>query len=119
VAPDGTRLAVRGQVGEVFICPVAGGSSRQLPGLREDDVLVGWTRDGRALLFEAISDVPARLDRVDIDTGNRVAVTTIGPPDLEGAIQVFAGAVLHDGEVIAYSVLRQRSTLFEVTGLPR
>ena len=119
VSPDGAAIASQARGGALHLFPAAGGEVREVGGTHEDDLLAGWTRDGQALLVHGLSKVPAQLDRIEITTGERRSITTFGPPDLEGVLQLRAGVIRDDGEVILYSVRRHRSTLFEITGAGR
>jgi hypothetical protein len=62
------------------------------------------------------SDVPLRVEKLDIATGRREPYETIGPADLIGAVQISPIALSDDGKSHAYTVRRQASHLFLVSG---
>jgi hypothetical protein len=62
------------------------------------------------------SEVPARVERIDVSTGNRELVRTFGPTDLEGVLQIGSLAVSEDLKSYAYSTREMFSHLFLVQG---
>ena len=55
---------------------VSGGRRRAqpAPGLTVDDCglsVVGWSADGRQLFVHTGTEVPARIERIDVETGQR------------------------------------------------
>ncbi len=75
-----------------------------------------FTPDGRALLVATFSDVPARVERLDLWTGRRELFKTLGPADLTGVLQIAPIAISDDGKSHAYSCRRMTSHLFLVGG---
>jgi dipeptidyl aminopeptidase/acylaminoacyl peptidase len=116
VSPDGTLLLVRGSRDEYQLYPSAGGESRPVSSLVPADLVARWTADGRGFLAYRWSDVPARLERVDLATGRRDFVRRLAPPDLAGVVRIQNVAVTADESVYAYSAFQRRSDLFLVEG---
>jgi hypothetical protein len=116
VSPDGALLLVRGSRGEYELYPSAGGQSRPVRALAPNDSVRRWTADGRGFHVTHRSEVPARLERVDLATGRRDLVRRIAPPDLAGALDIIAISVADDENTYAYSFLQRRSDLFLVEG---
>ena len=115
VAPDNGTLAVGFSDGSTRILPADGGPLRSVPNLATTDRVVAWSHDGTAL-FVQNSDVPAKLDRVDVATGKRTFVRSFAPPDRAGLVGVTVGNLLDDGRYYAYQYFKQLTTLFVVTG---
>ncbi|HEY3204266.1 MAG TPA: protein kinase [Thermoanaerobaculia bacterium] len=116
VSPDGTLLLVQGSRDEYQLYPSAGGEPRPVSSLAPDDVVARWTADGRGVLATPWSEVPARLERVDLATGRRDLVHRLAPPDLAGVVRIQNAAVASDENLYAYSAIQRRSDLFLVEG---
>ena len=116
VSPDGTLILVQGGRGEYQLYPSAGGEPRAVPSLRPDDVVSRWTADGHGFLVYPWSEVPARLERVDLATGRRDLVRRLAPPDLAGVVRIQNATVAGDESVYAYSATLRRADLFLVEG---
>jgi dipeptidyl aminopeptidase/acylaminoacyl peptidase len=116
VSPDGALLLVQGGRGEYQIYPSAGGDPRPVSSLAPDDVVARWSADGRGFLTNRWSEVPARLERVDLATGRRELVHRLAPPDLAGVVRIQNVTLAGDEKVYAYSAIQRRSDLFQVDG---
>jgi Tol biopolymer transport system component len=116
VSPDGRQLLVRERGGGLQLYPVEGGPPRQVSGAIPEDTVIRWTPDGRALLVSSRSDVPARVEKLDLSTGRRELFKTLGPADLTGVLQIAPIAISDDGKSHAYSCRRMTSHLFLVGG---
>jgi Tol biopolymer transport system component len=116
VSPDGREiLAVKGGAG-LWIYPVQGGEPRTVPGALPNDFVIRWGADGRSLIVGTRSEVPARVERLDLATGRRTPVRTIGPPDLTGVAAVSPIVISGDETTYAYSCRRMISHLFLIGG---
>jgi len=117
VSPDGLQVLVRESSGGQKLYPLDGGAPRAVPGTTPDDAVVRWTPDGKSLLvMNLYSEVPLRVEKLDIATGRREPYKTLGPADPVGALQIYPIALNDDGRSYAYTVRRQASHLFLVTG---
>jgi hypothetical protein len=87
-----------------------------VPALRADDLVSGWTADGRGVLASNVTEVPGRLERIDIATGHRELVHRLAPPDLAGVVKIYAAFVAGDENVYAYTAIQRRADLFLVEG---
>jgi hypothetical protein len=98
--------------------PVAGGAPRPAPGLTVDDTpggIVGWSADASALFVRNGTDVPARVDRVEVATGRRTLLKEMGPADRAGLFIFDPLSVSKDGAQYAYRYSKRLSTLFVVS----
>src|SRR5271169_6614528 len=74
-SPDGSMIAFTGEYDgneDVYIMPAAGGIPKQLTSHPGSDQVVGWTRDGKRVLFRSSRDSYSRFSRlftVGIDGG--------------------------------------------------
>jgi Tol biopolymer transport system component len=117
VSPDGRQVLVSTARGGFQIYPLdGGGSPRDVSGARPEDAVIRWTPDARAVLVASVSDVPARVEKLDLTTGRRELFKTLGPADLTGVLQISPIAISDDGKSHAYSCRRMTSHLFLVGG---
>ena len=117
VSPDGLTVLVRESSGGQKLYPVDGGPARPVPGATPDDAVVRWSADGKSLIVVSLwSDVPLKVEKLDLATGRREPYKTLGPADLTGAVQISPIAVSDDGKSYALTVRRMASHLFLVQG---
>ncbi len=114
--PDGERLLVRGPADHYVLYPLAGGEPRAIPWLAPDEIVSQFSRDGRSLFVFRPSEIPARIERVDIETGRRTPFKIIAPLNRAGALFFDSFSMADDEKSYAYSYRRQVSHLFVVEG---
>jgi hypothetical protein len=114
VSPDGRSIVVTDSAGRLLVYPSEGGEARPVPGARPEDTVVRWSADGRSVLTFHGSEVPARVERIDVSTGNREPVRALGPTDMEGVLQIGSLALSEDTKSYAYSTRKMFSHLFLV-----
>ena len=94
------------------------GAPRTALGLTAEDSpssIVGWSADGRGLFVRSGTDLPARIDRIDVATGRRTLLAEIGPRDRTGLFGFDPYTISRDGAQYAYRYWKRLSTLFVVT----
>jgi Tol biopolymer transport system component len=116
VAPDGQQVLVAASGGGLVLYPVAGGEPRPVAGATSEDAVIRWSADGRSLLLWRSGEVPARIERLELATGKREPVRTMGPADLTGVLRVGPFAFSGDSRSWAYACRRMASHLFLVEG---
>jgi hypothetical protein len=77
--------------------------------------ILGWSADGKALFVRSGTDVPARIDRVEVATGRRTFLAELGPADRTGLFAFDPATVSRDGAQYAYRYRSRLSTLFVVS----
>jgi hypothetical protein len=117
VSPDGRSVIVDNSGGNLLLLSVEGGEPRPVRGADARDEVIGWPGDGRSLVVRRVAEVPVRLERLDLSTGKREPIKTLGPTDLAGALQIGAVTLSDDGKSHAYSCFRSISHLFLVNGV--
>lgn len=86
VSPDGRWVTAIGPDQKVALYPVAGGEPRAIPGLRDDQVPLGWTDSPGALFVRARSEERiCPVYRLDLSTGTSKLWKELGPRDPTGA----------------------------------
>jgi hypothetical protein len=103
------------------IVDLASGTLRAAAGLQPTDGAAGWSRDGTAAFVARVPQVPARLERVDLQTGVRTFLRELAPPDPAGVSVVIPTSIIDDARGYAYFYVRDVATWYVVqdTGLAR
>lgn len=77
---------------------------------------VGPRLDGRAIFVQSRAGVPARVERIDPETGVRTLVPELSPPDPAGITVVRPIQLSADGRSCVYSYKRRLSVLCILDG---
>jgi hypothetical protein len=116
LSPDGTLVLARGSGATYSVYPIAGGEPMPVPGLAEADVVAQWSTDGRSVLVYRAAEIPCRLERVDIATGQRSLFKELAPADRAGLLSMRGIFVTDDLRSYAYTTYYQVSSLFVSEG---
>jgi eukaryotic-like serine/threonine-protein kinase len=116
VSPDGKLVVVSGPDQRIYVYPLAGGEPTPIPGLTAGDSPSGWSADGRSLYVYRQGELPAKVYRVDVATGNRELWRALMPADAAGISNITRVCPTPDGRWYAYAYLRTLSDLFLVDG---
>jgi len=116
VSPSGRQFLYSKPGGTWFIQPVEGGTAQPVPWLAADDQVIRWSADSRSLYFFRPSNVPFRLERLDLASGRRDLIREVAPADKAGVFRISGAALTDDTKSYAYSYDRMRSQLFVVEG---
>jgi len=127
VAPDGRRFLAqrnsqgdRAAAGSTANAPelfsLDGGDPRAVPGLTDKDRAIRWAPDGRSL-YVRNGGLPARVERVWLETGRRELLHVITPAQMVGATAITSIRIGDDPDVYAYALNQQLSRLFVVQGV--
>jgi hypothetical protein len=115
VSPDGLKVAFseRGFSG-ASVYTIRGQLLRQIPGPL---VALSWTSDSRALFVCATSEMPLRIQRLDVSTGALTPWKEIASPDMAGALGHPVVVINPDGDAYGYTIAKFKTDLFIVEGL--
>jgi hypothetical protein len=116
LSPDGSLVLARGAGEKYFLFPIAGGEPRPVPGLAEADLVAHWSVDGRSVLAYRRAEIPFRLERVSLDTGQRRLFKELAPADRAGPLSLRGVFVTDDLRSYAYTTYHQVSSLFVSEG---
>jgi WD40 repeat protein len=117
VSPDGRFIAGHGPDQKARIYPADGGPSVPVKGAREFERTMDWSEDGSALFTFSRGELPAKVWRIDLATGERKVWREISPPDRTGVEGVASIRMTADASTFAYSYYQRLSALFVVEGL--
>jgi Tol biopolymer transport system component len=117
LSPDGKSIAAVGPDDKAYLFPVPSGDPRPIKGLEPGEVPVEWAADGRSLYVYQGGELPAKVFRLELDSGKRTLWKQLMPPDPAGV--EFIGPVLPtpDGKSYVYGYRRLLSDLYLVEGL--
>jgi eukaryotic-like serine/threonine-protein kinase len=117
VSPDGKSVAAVGPDQKGAVYPVDGGEPRVISALLPGEFPLRYTPDGRAIYVWKRGDLPARISRLDLESGRREVWKDLLPADPAGVERISNVLVTPDGKGYAYCYARLLSDLFVVEGL--
>jgi hypothetical protein len=117
LSPDGRLAVALAPDATPTLYPIDGGDSRPVPGALRDDVPICWTADGRSLFVQRGSGVPARVELVDISTGQRRLWKEITPSDPAGVLSIGPIRLAADNRSYVYSYRRLVDELVMIEGV--
>ena len=117
ILPDGRTILLQDAEGKYYVYPLVGGSAQPVPGLVPADIIIRSSADGRSVLVFRASEIPARVERVDLSTGRRALVRALAPAGRAGVLMIDHIAVAKNGSAYAYSYYRNLSRLTVIEGM--
>ncbi len=115
ISPDGRTVAAFGLSAGHRIYPVAGDSSRLIPGLGIGETIVRWSPDGRGLVIGSLTS--RMVQRLDLATGRRTPLLTLGADRPTARNRIVFISVADNPVVYAYVTEDYLSSLFTVDGV--
>ena len=117
LSPDGKQIASPGPDHKILLYPADGGTPRALPGAAPYEVPVQFDDDGRSLYVWDRREVPARVQRITLETGQRQLWKELAPADRTGVFRISKVVMTPDGRSYAYSFTRLLTTLYVASGM--
>jgi hypothetical protein len=116
-SPDGRSLLVKDRAGRWSIGSSRLGSMRRVPGLSADDLPLQWTEDSRSLYVQRQNLPVAKIDRLDLVSGERRPARDIALTDPAGFNPTESKLVLAPNGSYCYSYLQGLTELYVVEGV--
>ena len=115
ITPDGEAVLVRDKSMAFVIYPIKGGNVKPTRGISASEVPIQWDFEGRKL-YVWDRTLPAKIYRVDAETGKRELWLEIKPADPSGLLfgHIF---ISPDGQSYAYHFRRNLTDLFVAQNL--
>lgn len=113
--PDGKFAAIYTKTG-FELQPLPEGPAHPIAGVAPTEELIRFTADGRFLIVREPRQQPARVFKVDLNTGQRQPFKEIGPSEAMTG-NVFNVDITDDGSAYVYTQLDPLDTLYVVTGV--
>jgi Tol biopolymer transport system component/predicted Ser/Thr protein kinase len=117
VSPDGQLVAGIGPDQKGYFYSLAAGEPRLIKGLESGDLAMSWTQDGRGLYLYRSGEVPAKVFRLDLATGQKTLWKQIVPVDPTGVSTIGPILMTPDGKSYVYGFHRTLGDLYLVDGL--
>ncbi len=117
VLPGATHVAAMNSDQEHRTYALDGGDSLAIPHLGRTDRIVQWLGDSNSVLVYSTNELPSRVQRVDLATGERTLWREITPPDPTGIYRVGRLKASQDLRAYAYTYYMQLVDLHVVEGL--
>lgn len=117
ISPDGKTVAVAGLDGKIVLYPLEDGTPRAVPKLEGGFAPVRWCPDNRSLLVYHLGDMPVKILRVDIKTGEQALWKELMPTYRTGLAGISIIRVGSDCQSVAYSAQYNPSELWIASGL--
>jgi WD40 repeat protein len=116
LSPDGRSLALVSD-GNLRLFSIEGTALRSVAGDFSGHMLIGWTSDGRALYSYKVTDLPGRIYRLDLATGEPKVVCELLPADPAGIWRIHPVRITPDGSSYAYTYIRSIGDLYVFDGM--
>jgi eukaryotic-like serine/threonine-protein kinase len=129
ISPDGRSIAVLDPEQKMVIYPIGpnGGSKgeeptdskspRAVPAVQPGELPIRWSSDPDWIYVTKPTDIPTKVYRIDIKTGQRELMMSLQPIDRTGLDTTSSLRMTPDGTGYAYSYERFLSELYLVKGL--
>jgi dipeptidyl aminopeptidase/acylaminoacyl peptidase len=117
VSPDSQWVAGIGPDRKGYLYPVGGGEPRVIPGLNPGEQPITWSSDGRALYIYQPGELPASVNRLDIQTGRRTLWKQLLPSDPAGVETIGPILMTPDARTCIFGYHRMLADLYLVEGL--
>jgi Tol biopolymer transport system component len=116
VSRDGRSVAVADLDGKIVLYPLDNGAPRSVPKLADGFAPLRWC-PGNSLMVYHGGEVPAKILRVDVETGEQTLWKELAPANRTGLNNLQNVRVGADCQSSAYSAVYQPSELWIVDGL--
>jgi Tol biopolymer transport system component len=116
-SPDGQLILGLDRDRRPVLYSVDGSTPKPIPGVQTGDFPAGWSADGKTLYFYRRGEMPVRVFRVEMGSGNRTLWKQITAPDPAGITGIAPVIVSTKGDSYVYGATRILSTLYLVDGL--
>jgi eukaryotic-like serine/threonine-protein kinase len=117
ISPDGNQVAAVQSDHKGYLFPVAGGDPKPITGFPEASIPVGWSQDGKSLFIYNPGELPAKVDRLNLATGQGQPWKTLMPADAAGVTDLGPILITPDGRSYVYEYGRTLSDLYLVDGI--
>jgi hypothetical protein len=116
VSPDGKFVVAKASDEKKGLYSVSGGESRDIPGVDNDDRVIGWA-DAQSLYVFRDRERPLRIFKLNVTNGHKELQKEILPGDLGGVLGSINVLMTPNGKSYVYAFTRQLSDLYLVKGL--
>jgi len=117
ISPDSQWVAGIGPDQKGYLYPVAGGEPRLIPGLNAGEQPITFSSDSASLYVYQPGELPAMVNRVDLQTGKRSLWKQLMPSDPAGVETIGPILMTPDAKTCVFGYHRMLADLYLVEGL--
>ena len=118
ISPDSQTVAAIGADQKGYLFPVSGGGEpRVIPGLNPGEQPITFSADGASLYIYQPGELPAKVDRLDLRTGQRTLWRQLMPSDPAGVETIGPILMTPDAKTCVFGYHRMLADLYLVEGL--
>jgi len=117
ISPDAHDVAAIGPDQKGYLYPLAGGEARLIPGFNPGEEPITWSSDGRSLYVYQPGELPARVFRLDVQTGQRTLWKQLMPSDPAGVENIGPILMTPDAKTCVFGYHRMLADLYLAEGL--
>ncbi|HET9406634.1 MAG TPA: protein kinase [Candidatus Sulfotelmatobacter sp.] len=117
ISPDSQRIAAIGPDKHGYFYSPAGGDPIPIAGLNPGEQPITWSEDGRSLYIYQPGELPARVYRLDTQTGKRTLWKELMPYDPAGVENIGPILMTPDAKTCVFGYHRMLADLYLVEGL--
>jgi serine/threonine protein kinase len=117
ISPDSQQIAAIGPDKKGYLYPTAGGDPKQIPGINQGELPITFSADGRGLYIYQPGELPARVYRLDLQTGQRALWKELMPYDPAGVENIGPILMTPDAKTCVFGYHRMLADLYLVEGL--
>jgi hypothetical protein len=96
---------------------VEGGDPRPIPGFAAGEQPIRWTADGHSLYIYRPGELPAKVLRLELGSGQRTLWRQLMPSDSAGVRSINPIIVTAEGKTYVYGYHRILSDLYLIEGI--
>jgi Tol biopolymer transport system component/predicted Ser/Thr protein kinase len=117
ISPDSKWVAGIGPDHKGYLYPVAGGDPTPIKGLNPGEQPITFSSDGQSLYIYQPGELPARVDRLELRTGQRTMWRQLMPSDPAGVENIGPILMTPDAKTCVFGYHRMLADLYLVEGL--
>jgi serine/threonine protein kinase/Tol biopolymer transport system component len=117
ISPDSQSIAAIGPDQRGYLYPVNGGDAHLIAGVNQGEQPITWSADGRSLYVYQPGELPARVYRVDVQSGQRALWRDLMPTDPSGVENIGPILITPDAQTCVFGYHRNLADLYLVEGL--
>jgi serine/threonine protein kinase len=117
ISPDSQMVAGIGPDQKGYLYPTAGGEPRAIPGFNSGEQPITFSSDNHFLYVYQPGELPARVDKLDLQTGKRTLWKQLMPSDPAGVETIGPILITPDAKTCIFGYHRMLADLYLVEGL--
>jgi serine/threonine protein kinase/Tol biopolymer transport system component len=117
LSPDSQQIAAIGPDQKGYLYPVVGGEPHLVAGINQGEQPITWSADGRSLYIYQPGELPARVYRLDVESGQRTLWKELMPSDPAGVENIGPIYMTPDAKSCVFGYHRMLADLYLVEGL--